>query len=70
MTIEKPHLLLHRALIPKIKMEDKEKELIAKRIRLRAVILKDRVLDVKRTTGIDMREEIIEFFRDRFGEKK
>ena len=51
-------------------MNERGKELVVKRIRLRVVILKDRVLDFKRTTGIDMREEIMEFFRDRFGEKK
>ena len=51
-------------------MDDTEKERRVKRIRLRAVILKDRVLDVKKTTGIDMREEIMEFFRSRFEEKK
>ena len=50
-------------------MDKREKERRVKRIRLQAVILKDRVLDVKRTTGIDMREEIMEFFRDRFEEK-
>ena len=51
-------------------MDEREKERRVKRIRLQAVILKDRVLDVKRTTGIDMRVEITEFFRDRFEEKK
>ena len=56
--------------MPKNKMNKREKELMVKNIRLRAVVLKDRVLDFKRTTGIDMREEIIAFFRDRFGEKK
>ena len=51
-------------------MDKREKERRIKRIRLRAVILKDSVLDVKRTTGIDMREEIVEFFRERFEEKE
>lgn len=51
-------------------MDEREKERRVKRIRLQAVILKDRVLDVKKSTGIDMREEITEFFRDRFEEKK
>ena len=50
--------------------DKREKERRVKRIRLRAVILKDRVLDVKRTTGIDMREEIIEFFEERFEKEK
>ena len=51
-------------------MDEQEKERRVKGIRLRVVILKDRVFDVKRTTGIDMREEIMEFFRDRFEEKE
>ena len=51
-------------------MDEQEKERRVKRIRLRAVILKDRVLDVKRTTGIDMREEIMGFFKKRFEEKE
>ena len=51
-------------------MNTREKELTVKRIRLRAVLLKDRVFDLKKTAGIDMREEIIEFFEDRFEEKK
>ena len=49
-------------------MDEREKERRVKRIRLQAVILKDRVLDVKKSTGIDMREEIMEFFRNRFEE--
>ena len=51
-------------------MDKREQERRGKRIRLQAVILKDRVFDVKRTTGIDMREEIMEFFRDRFEEEE
>jgi len=70
MTTERLHSLSHRGLMQKIEMDAKEKERRVQRVRLRAVILKDRVLDVKRTTGIDMREEIMEFFRDRFEEKK
>lgn len=51
-------------------MNDKEKERRVKRIRLRAVILKDRVFDLLKDTKIDMREELMEFFKDRFEEKK
>lgn len=51
-------------------MDNQEKERRVKNIRLRAVLLKDRVLGVKRTTGIDMREEIMVFFRERFEEKE
>ena len=41
-----------------------------KNLKLRAVLLKNLVIDLKKTTGIDMRNEIIEYFRDRLEEDK
>ena len=51
-------------------MNDKEKERRVQRVRQRAVILKDRVFDLLKDTKIDMREELMEFFKDRFEEKE
>lgn len=46
-------------------MDKREKERRVKNIKLRAVLLKNLVIDLKKSTGIDMRDEIIEYFRDR-----
>ena len=48
--------------------DKREIERRVKNVKLRAVILKNRVLDVKKSTGIDLRDEIIEFLEDRFDE--
>ena len=50
--------------------DKREIERRVKNTKLRAVLLKNLVIDVKKTTGIDMRDEIIEYFRDRFEEAK
>ena len=36
-----------------------------KNIKLRAVILKNLVINLKESTGVDMQEEIIEYFKNR-----
>lgn len=43
-------------------MDNREKELMVKRIRLRAVILKSLVLEFEKDTGIDMLPEMVNFF--------
>ena len=48
--------------------DKREIERRVKSVKLRAVILKNRVLDVKKSTGVDMREEIIKYLEDRFDE--
>ena len=45
-------------------MDGKEKERRINNIRLRAVVLKGLVIDLKKTGGIDMRKEIINFFEE------
>ena len=49
-------------------MDKREKERRAKNIKLRAVLLKNLVIGLKKTTGIDLRDEIIEYLEDRFDE--
>ena len=51
-------------------MDKREKERRVKNIKLRAVLLKNLVIDLKKSTGIDMRDEIIEYFRDRLDAEK
>ena len=41
-----------------------------KNIKLRAVLLKNLVIALKKSTGIDMRDEIIDYLKDRFEEKE
>ena len=43
--------------------DKREIERRAKNIKLRAVLLKNLVINFKETTGVDMREEIIEYFK-------
>lgn len=50
--------------------DKREIERRVKNVKLRAVILKNRVLDVKKSTGVDLRDEIIEYLEDRFEEKE
>lgn len=45
-------------------MDTQEKERRINNIRLRAVVLKSLVLDLKKTGGIDMRMEMVNFFND------
>ena len=45
-------------------MDAQEKERRIHNIRLRAGLLKSLVLDLKKTGGIDMRQEIINFFEE------
>lgn len=45
-------------------MDTKEKERRINNIRLRATILKSLVLDLEKTGGIDMRQEMVNFFND------
>ena len=51
-------------------MDKREMERRVKNIKLRAVLLKNLVIDLKKSTGIDMRDEIIEYFRDRLDAEK
>ena len=51
-------------------MDKREKERRVKNIKLRAVLLKNLVINLKKSTGIDMRDEIIDYFKDRFEENK
>ena len=48
----------------------REIERRAKNIKLRTVLLKNLVIALKKTTGVDMRDEIIDYFKDRFEEEK
>lgn len=41
-----------------------------KNLKLRAVLLKNLVLNIKKSTGVDMKEEIIEYFEERLEEGK
>ena len=41
-----------------------------KNLKLRAVILKNLVINLKKSTGIDMHEEILEYFKERLEENK
>ena len=50
--------------------DKREIERRAKNIKLRAVLLKNLVINLKESTGVDMQEEIIEFFKDRLEEAK
>ena len=51
-------------------MDKREKERRIKNIKLRAVLLKNLVINLKESTGIDMRDEIIAYFKDRLEEDK
>jgi hypothetical protein len=42
----------------------------AKNLKLRAVQLKNLVINLKRSTGVDMQEEIIEYLKERLEEDK
>jgi len=46
----------------------REIERRTKNIKLRAVLLKNLVLALKKSTGVDMRGEIIEYFKERLEE--
>lgn len=48
-------------------MNAQEKERRINNIRLRADILKSLVLDLEKTGGIDMRQEMVNFFIDSIG---
>ena len=48
----------------------REKERRVKYLRTKAVVLKSLVLDLKKSAGIDMSDEIIGFFEDRFKEAR
>jgi len=50
--------------------DKREIERRAKNIKLRAVLLKNLVINFKETTGVDMQEEIIGYFKVRFEEDK
>jgi hypothetical protein len=39
-----------------------------KNIKLRAVLLKNLVINLKKSTGVDMRDEIIEYLKERLEE--
>ena len=41
-----------------------------KNLKLRAVILKNLVINLKKSTGVDMHEEILDYFRERLEEEK
>ena len=41
-----------------------------KNLKLRAVLLKNLVINLKQSTGVDMKEEIIEYFKERLEEDK
>ena len=41
-----------------------------KNLKLRAVILKNLVINLKKSTGIDMHEEILDYFRERLEERE
>ena len=41
-----------------------------KNLKLRAVVLKNLVINLKKSTGIDMHEEILEYFKERLEENK
>ena len=41
-----------------------------KNLKLRAVLLKNLVINLKESTGVDMQEEIIEYLKDRLKEDK
>ena len=45
-------------------MDAKEKERRIDTIRLRAVLLESPIIDLRKTGGIDMRQEIISFFKE------
>jgi len=49
--------------------DKREIERRVKNLKLRAVHLKNRILDVKKSTGVDMREEIIAFLKERLEEE-
>ena len=51
-------------------IDKREIERRAKNIKSRAVLLKNLVIDLKKSTGIDMCDEIIGFFEDRFKEAR
>lgn len=50
--------------------DKREIERRVKNIKLRAVLLKNLVINLKKSTGVDMHEEIIDYFRERLEEKK
>ena len=47
----------------------REIERRAKNIKLRTVLLKNLVIALKKTTGVDMRGEIIEYLKERLEDK-
>lgn len=51
-------------------MDKREIERRVKNVKLQAVHLKNRVFDVKKSTGIDLRDEIIEYLEDMFKGKE
>ena len=48
--------------------DKREIERRVKNVKLRAVHLKNRVLYLKKSTGVDLRDEIIAYLKDRFDE--
>jgi len=48
--------------------DKREIERRTKNLKLRAVLLKNLVINLKETTGVDMRDEIIEYFKERLEE--
>ena len=48
-------------------MDAKEKERRMDNIRLRAVLLEGLIIDLEKTGGIDMRQEMVNFFNDSVG---
>jgi len=50
--------------------DKREIERRVRNIKLRAVLLKNLVINFKETTGVDMQEEIIGYFKVRFEEDK
>ena len=50
--------------------DKREIERRAKNIKLRAVLLKNLVINLKQSTGVDMRGEIIEYLKERLEEDK
>ena len=51
-------------------MDAKEKERRINSIRLRAVLLESLIIDLKNNGGIDMRQEIINFFEEEENESE
>ena len=51
-------------------MDKREIARRVKNLKLRAVLLKNLVLDIKKSTGVDMHEEILDYLKERLEEDK